>query len=130
MQRFLVCVRLVCGLTAARRPAARRPGDSGRGEDCAPEVASTRFFKETAVWLSERDKWISTNGVTVNFMFFDRGTFWVLPLTYCYLPNSARAHLFFPQSVKTHYLCSGPIGADPVCPQPDKTTVPNKREHV
>ena len=27
---------------------------------------------------------VSTNGVTANFMifFFDRGTFWVLPLTY------------------------------------------------
>ena len=25
-------------------------------------------------------------------MFFDRGTFWVLPLTYFYLPRSARAY--------------------------------------
>ena len=31
---------------------------------------------------SERDNGVSTNGVTPNFMFFDRGTFWVLPLTY------------------------------------------------
>ena len=30
----------------------------------------------------------STNGVTSNFMFFDRGTFWVLPLTYFNLPKS------------------------------------------
>ena len=42
---------------------------------------------------------VSTNGVTAIFMFFDRGTFWVLPLPYFYLPKSARAHLF-PQSVK------------------------------
>ena len=27
-------------------------------------------------------------------MFFDRGTFWALPLTYFYLPESARAYLF------------------------------------
>ncbi len=39
---------------------------------------------------------VSTNGVTANFMFFDRGTFWVLPLTYFYLPKSARAYLFYP----------------------------------
>ena len=49
-------------------------------------------------------------------MFVDRGTFWVLPLTYFYLPKSARAYLF-PQSVKNHYFCSGPISVDPICPQ-------------
>ena len=47
---------------------------------------------------------------------FLTGTFWVLPLTYIYLPNSARAYLF-PQSVKVHYFCSSPISVDPVCPQ-------------
>ena len=51
-------------------------------------------------------------------MLFDRGTCWVLPLTYLYLPESARAYLF-PQSVKTHYFCSGPISFDPICPQPN-----------
>ena len=35
---------------------------------------------------------VSTNGVTANFFFFDRGTFWVLSLTYFYLPKSARAY--------------------------------------
>ena len=39
---------------------------------------------------------VSTNGVTANLMFFDRGTFGVLPLTYFYLPKSARAYLFPP----------------------------------
>ena len=42
---------------------------------------------------------VSTNGVTAIFMFFDRWTFWVLPLADVYLPKSARAYLF-PQSVK------------------------------
>ena len=38
---------------------------------------------------------VSTSGVTADFMFFfDAGTFWVLPLTYFYLPSSARAHIF------------------------------------
>ena len=39
------------------------------------------------------------------------------PLTYFYLPKSARAYLF-PQFVKIHYFCSGPISVDPICPQP------------
>ena len=60
---------------------------------------------------------VSTNGATANFMFFDRGTFWVLPLTCFYLPKSARAYLF-PQSVEIHYFRSGPISVDPICPQP------------
>ena len=55
---------------------------------------------------------VSTDGVTATFIFFDRGTFWVLPLTYSYIPKSS-------QSVKTHYFCSGPISVDPTCPQPD-----------
>ena len=37
---------------------------------------------------------VSTNGVTANLMFLDRGSFWGLPLTYFYLPKSARAYLF------------------------------------
>ena len=37
---------------------------------------------------------VSTNGVTANFICFDRGTFWVLPLTCFFLPKSARVYLF------------------------------------
>ena len=50
-------------------------------------------------------------------MFFDRGAFWVLPLTFFYLSKSATAYLF-PQPVKIPYFCSGPISVDPICPQP------------
>ena len=65
---------------------------------------------------------VSTNGVTaILSMFFDRGIFWVLPLSYFYLPKSDRAYLF-PQSVKIHYFCSGPISVDPICPQPNSVT--------
>ena len=60
---------------------------------------------------------VSANGVTANVMFFDKGTFWVLPLTSFYPPKRARSYLF-PQSVKIHYFCSGPIRVDPICPQP------------
>ena len=52
---------------------------------------------------------------------FDRGTFGVLPLTYFYFPKSAMAYLFL-QSVKMHYFCSGPIGVDPICPQPTSSS--------
>ena len=50
-------------------------------------------------------------------MFFDRGTFGVLPLACLYLPKSAKAYLF-PKFVKINYFCSGPISVDPICPQP------------
>ena len=71
---------------------------------------------------------VSTNGVTANFIFFDRGTFWVLPLTCFYFPRSAMAYLF-PQSVKNNYFCSDPISVDPICPQPnwgDTNQIPDK----
>ena len=61
---------------------------------------------------------VSTNGVTANFMFFDKGTFGAVTLTYFYLPKSVRAYLF-PQSVEIHYFCSGPISVDLICPQPE-----------
>ena len=60
---------------------------------------------------------VSTNGVTANFMCFDRGTCWVLPLPYVYLPKSARVYPF-PQSVKNNCSCSGPISVHPICPKP------------
>ena len=41
-------------------------------------------------------------------------TFWVLPLAWFYLPKGARAYLLSP-SCQTHYSCSGPISADPIC---------------
>ena len=56
---------------------------------------------------------VGTNGVNASFMFFDRGTFWVLPLACFYLPRSARLYLFS-QAVKILYFCSGPISADPI----------------
>ena len=60
---------------------------------------------------------VSTNWVTAIYMFVDRGTFWVLPLTCFYLPKRARAYPF-PQSVKFPYFCGDPIGVDPICPPP------------
>ena len=68
-----------------------------------------------AVRLSQARKGangISTNGVTTNFMFVDRGAFWVLPLTYFSLTKSARAYLF-PQSVKIVTFAFAPLVLTP-----------------
>ena len=86
----------------SRRKRASAPGPAPRGET----IEVRRGRNE-----------VSTSGTTANLSFFDRGTFWVLPSTYLYLPKSARAYLF-PQSVKTHSFCSGPISVDPIRPQP------------
>ena len=49
---------------------------------------------------------VGTNGVAANFVFLDRGTSGVLPLTYFYLPKSARAYLF-PPICQNRSFCSG-----------------------
>ena len=69
------------------------------------------------VIISEKDKWSALMGSLQISVSFDRGTFWVLPLTYFYPPQCARAYPFS-QSVKALYFCSGPISVDPICPQP------------
>ena len=52
---------------------------------------------------------VSTNGVSANYILFDRD-FWVLPLAYFYLSQSARAYLF-PQSFNT--FAAGPLVLTP-----------------
>ena len=51
-------------------------------------------------------------GSLQHFMFFDRGTFWVLLLTYFYLPKSARAY-FFSQSVEFITFAAAPLVLTP-----------------
>ena len=55
---------------------------------------------------------VSTHWVTASFMFFDRGTFWVLPLTYLYLPRSARMYLF-PKLAKLITFAAEPLVLTP-----------------
>ena len=92
---------------------ARWPSDEGE------RPLNIFTFKTREVGMSRK----GTNGVSTNSHcrchVFDRGTFGVLPLTYLYLPKSARAYLF-PQSVRINYFCSGPISVDPVCPAATK----------
>ena len=72
---------------------------------------------------------------SLHFLVFDRGTFWVLPLTDFCTVKSARAYLFL-QSVKMNYFCSGPISVDPICPQPkvsaltEMTLIPKEAKYV
>ena len=48
---------------------------------------------------------VSTNGVTANCMFFDRGTFWVLPLTYStFIFPKVPGGTFFPNLTKSLLL--------------------------
>ena len=47
---------------------------------------------------------VGTNGVTANCLFFDRWTYWVLPLIYFCLPKSARAFLFPPICQNSSFL--------------------------
>ena len=88
--------------------SARRSWTRSRASRTAASAAIPRTRKGT--------NGVSANGVS-EFCVFDGGTFWVLPLTYFYLPKRARAYLF-PESVKIGYFCSGPISVDPICPQP------------
>ena len=56
---------------------------------------------------------VSTNGVTANFMFFDRWTFGGLQLTYFYLPKSARMYLL-PNLSKIIICAADPLVLTPV----------------
>ena len=51
---------------------------------------------------------VSTNGVTAKFRLFDRGTFWVLPLTYFYLPKKVPGRTFFPNLSKYITFAAAP----------------------
>ena len=71
---------------------------------------------ESLVSIRKGTNGVSTNEVTANPMFFDRGTFWVLPSTYFY--QKCQGVPSFP-ICQIHYFCSGPISVDPICPQPE-----------
>ena len=73
---------------------------------------------------------VSTNGVAANFMFVDRGIFWVLPLSYLNIPKSARVFLF-PQSVKLVAFAAAPLVLTPFMKQQttDKQTPTQTEQH-
>ena len=53
---------------------------------------------------------------SLQIYLFDRVTFWVPPLTYFYLPKSARAYLF-PPICQNSLILQRPISVDPICLQ-------------
>ena len=55
---------------------------------------------------------VSTDGITATFMYSDRGTLWVLWLTYFYLPKTARTYLF-PRSAKCITSAAAPLALSP-----------------
>ena len=98
-------------------------------QDWAPRPAGSHLARRPP--NSEGDRWGQHYWGHCNFYVFWR-TFWVLPLSYGYLPKSARAYLF-PQSVKIHYFwnfCSGLISVDPTCPQPTTARLLRKRRET
>ena len=99
----------------------------GKGRDRSRSRSGSRRGRQSPQ-QSERDKRVSTHGVTAKLVFFDRGAFRVPPLTYFHIPQSARAYLF-PQSDKINYFCSGAISVDPICPPPTLVQSTSEREH-
>ena len=68
--------------------------------------------------LGEGQIGLSTDGVTTDIMLFDGGTFWVLPLTYFYLPKSARGYLLSPNLSRLFTFTAAPLVSTPfVCNQ-------------
>ena len=105
------------GCTRTRTPTAQTGPSAG-----VAAASDAPRFRNRARAGCARITWKGTNGVSsswviANFMFLTEGLFWLCPLTYFNIPKSARAYLF-PQSIKHHYFCSGPISVDPICPQP------------
>ena len=106
------------GQTTAKQTNIRGPACQELPADVRQHVKGVLLIRHAGALVrreSERDKWVQhTQGVTANVMYFDRGTFCVLPLTYFYRPKSARTYLF-PQFVKTCDFCSGaaPLVSNP-----------------
>ena len=65
---------------------------------------------------SERDKWGQHSWGHCIFL----NVFWQRDFLGTNLSTSVNFAYLFPPSVKVHYLCSGPISVDPICPQPQE----------
>ena len=109
---------------APPRPARRRACRTvaaGAGSPCANRKGTNR---------------VSTKGLTTNFMFLDRGTFWVsicrnLSISVNIYRNLTSLRTFFP-NLKIHYFCNDTISVDPICPQPSQaqTAFPHVKEGI
>ena len=78
--------------------------------------------KKTPRRRSERGKWGQHYwGRCKVYVFVDRGTLGVLPLTYVYHPKSARAYLLSQSVKRNHYFAAAPFVSTPCCPQPRRS---------
>ena len=99
-----------------RRTQVRVTATSTVTSQARPRLFRARLH-ETGRWdlayldVRKGTNGVSTNGVTANFMFFDRDLL-CTPVNLLLYSQSARAYLF-PQSVKNHYFCSGPLVLTP-----------------
>ena len=78
-------------------------------------VAPTQVGLRTHAAAISR-KWtngVSTNKVTAAFMFFDRGTFWVLPLTYLLILPKVPGRTFLPNLSKFMTSAAAPLVSTP-----------------
>ena len=62
--------------------------------------------------IGEGPNGVGANGVTADFMFFDRGTF-----VGANLSKSVKIAYLFAQSVESRYFRGDPVSADPICPR-------------
>ena len=80
------------GLQRADHQGQRELGLQGSRD--VEDLHEARMQGDSAAGLGKGQIGSALMGSLQICCFFDRGTFWVLPLTYFYLPQSSRAYLF------------------------------------
>ena len=100
-------------------PSARHPL---RAPSTAPPVPSLQvpaLLADAAVGSSERDKWGQRQWGHCNFHVFWQRDFLGTPVNLLLFVQKCQGVPFSPVCPRIHhYLCSGPISADPICPPP------------
>ena len=97
----------------SERPVSKTRLIRDRAKDYAPEITRVKFHWEIInatenpvdnssekCNVRKGTNGVSTNGVTANIIFFETGTFWVLPLSYFYLQKKCRGVPFCPNPSK------------------------------
>ena len=79
--------------------------------------------------LSERDKWGQHSWGRCKFYVFRKTDFLGTPVNLLLSCQKCQG-VFFSQSAKIHPFCSGPISADPICPQLRLGVGPARDEYV
>ena len=91
-----------------------------------PPYSETIFRFRVPLFARKGERRVSANWVTANFMNFDKGTFLGTPVDLLLSSQKWQGELF-PQPVKIHYFCSGPISVDPNLPATEADALPGGR---